>query len=71
MATFFPHGHGPLVHNSHSTERAAGVVESDEGGPATMSKNERHTPRTPATKFPHLQKKLQKQKVQVKQAKKR
>ena len=36
-----------------------------------MSKNERQTPRTPATKFPHLQKKMQKQKVQVKQAKKR
>jgi hypothetical protein len=28
-------------------------------------------PRKPATKFPHLQKKMQKQKVRVKQAKKK
>lgn len=31
-----------------------------------MSKNQRQTPRKPATKFAHLQKKMQKQKVQVK-----
>jgi len=31
-----------------------------------MSKNQRLTPRTPATKFPNLRKKMAKQKVQVK-----
>jgi hypothetical protein len=31
-----------------------------------MSKNERQGPRKPATKMPNLQKKMQKQKVQVK-----
>ena len=31
-----------------------------------MSKNQRQTPRKPATKFAHLQKKMRKQKVQVK-----
>ena len=31
-----------------------------------MSKNQRQTPRTPATKFANLQKKMTKQKVQVK-----
>ena len=31
-----------------------------------MSKNQRQTPRKTATKFAHLQKKMQKQKVQVK-----
>ncbi len=30
-----------------------------------MSKNQRQTPRKPATKFAHLQKKMQKQKMQV------
>ena len=30
-----------------------------------MSKDERQGPRKPATKFPNLQKKMQKQKVQV------
>ena len=33
---------------------------------ATMTKNERQGPRKPATKFPNLQKKMAKQKVQVK-----
>ena len=33
---------------------------------AAMSKNQRQTPRKPATKFAHLQKKMRKQKVQVK-----
>jgi hypothetical protein len=36
---------------------------------STMSKNERQGPRKPATKFPNLRKKMQKQKVQVKQPK--
>lgn len=31
-----------------------------------MSKNQRQTQRKPATKFAHLQKKIRKQKVQVK-----
>ncbi len=31
-----------------------------------MSKNQRQLHRKPATKFPHLRKKMQKQKVQVK-----
>jgi len=31
-----------------------------------MSKNQRQTPRKPASKFAHLQKKMRKQKVQVK-----
>ena len=31
-----------------------------------MSKNQRRTARKPATKFAHLQKKMRKQKVQVK-----
>ena len=31
-----------------------------------MTKNERQGPRKPATKMPNLQKKMQKQKVQVK-----
>jgi hypothetical protein len=31
-----------------------------------MSKNQRQTPRKPATKFSHLRKKMDKQKVQVK-----
>ena len=31
-----------------------------------MSKNQRQTARKPATKFAHLQKKMQQQKVQVK-----
>ena len=37
----------------------------------TVSKNQRQTPRKPATKFAHLQKKMQKQKLQVKQPKKK
>lgn len=32
-----------------------------------MSRNPRHTPRKPATKFAHLQKKMRKQKTQVRQ----
>ena len=36
-----------------------------------MSKNERQQPRKPATKFTNLQKKMRKQKVQVKQSKKK
>jgi len=36
-----------------------------------MSKNQRPTARKPATKFAHLQKKLQKQKVQGKTPKKK
>lgn len=36
-----------------------------------MSKNRRQPPRKPATKFAHLRKKLQKQKVQVKKPKQR
>jgi hypothetical protein len=38
---------------------------------ATMSRNERQTPRKPATKFAQLQKKMQKQKVQVKKPRKK
>jgi len=37
----------------------------------TMSKNQRQPPRKPATKFAHLQKKMQKQKVQAKKARKK
>ena len=33
---------------------------------ATVSKNERRTPRTPATKFANLRKKMQKQKPKAK-----
>ena len=33
---------------------------------STMSKNQLHEPRKPATKFANLQKKMQKQKVPVK-----
>ncbi len=36
-----------------------------------MPKNQRPTPRKPATKFAHLQKKMQKQKVQVKKPRKK
>lgn len=36
-----------------------------------MSRNQRRAPRKPATKFPNLQKKLQKQKAQAKRAKKK
>ena len=36
-----------------------------------MTKNQRQTPRKPATKFSHLRKKMEKQKVQVKQPKKK
>lgn len=36
-----------------------------------MTKNERQGPRKPATKLPNLQKKMQKQKVQVKTPKKK
>ena len=35
-----------------------------------MSKNQRQTPRKPATKFPNLQKKMEKQKLQVKKSRK-
>jgi hypothetical protein len=37
----------------------------------TMSKSQHNTPRKPATKFGHLRKKLQQQKVQGKQRKKK
>ena len=33
-----------------------------------MTRNERQGPRKPATKFPNLRKKMQKQKVQVKKS---
>ena len=36
-----------------------------------MSKNPRQATRKPATKFPHLQKKMQKQKAQHRMAKKK
>jgi hypothetical protein len=36
-----------------------------------MSKNQRKTPRKPATKFAHLQKKMQKQKTQAKKPRKK
>jgi hypothetical protein len=36
-----------------------------------MSENQRQTPRKPATKFAHLQKKMQKQKIQIKQPRKK
>ncbi len=36
-----------------------------------MSKSQRNTPRKPATKFANLRKKMEKQKVQVKQPKKK
>jgi hypothetical protein len=36
-----------------------------------MSKNQRQTPRKPATKFAHLRKKMQKQKVQAKKPRKK
>jgi len=36
-----------------------------------MSQNQRQPPRKPATKFPHLQKKMQKQKVQAKKPRKK
>lgn len=36
-----------------------------------MSKNQHQTPRKPATKFANLQKKIQKQKTQVKKLRKK
>jgi hypothetical protein len=36
-----------------------------------MSKNQRHAPRKPATKFAHLRKKMQQAKIQVKQPRKK
>ncbi len=36
-----------------------------------MSKNQRQTPRTPATKFARLQKKMQKQEVRAKKSRKK
>jgi hypothetical protein len=36
-----------------------------------MSKNRRPTPRKPATKFTHLQKKMQKQKAQAEKSKRK
>lgn len=36
-----------------------------------MTKNQRNTPRMPATKFPNLRKKMQKQKVQPRPPKKK
>jgi len=36
-----------------------------------MSKNQRKTARKPATKFAHLQKKMQKQRVQAKKSRKK
>lgn len=36
-----------------------------------MASNQRKTPRKPATKFAHLQKKLQRQKTQAKKLKKK
>lgn len=36
-----------------------------------MSRNQRQSARKPATKFAHLRKKMQKQKVQVKKPKKK
>lgn len=36
-----------------------------------MSKNQRRTPRKPATKFAHLRKRMEKQKVQVKKPRKK
>ena len=45
-------------------------VELD-GRNAAMSKNQRKTPRKPATKFAHIQKKMQKQKTQVKKPRKK
>jgi len=49
----------------HSTGPSQCPVEL-ERRTAAMSKNQRQAPRKPATKFAHLQKKMQKQKVQVK-----
>jgi hypothetical protein len=40
-------------------------------GEQVMAKNERRTARKPATKFPNLRKKLQKGKIQSRQAKKK
>ena len=39
--------------------------------PTVMSENRRQTPRKPVTKFAHLQKKMEKQKVQVKKPRKK
>jgi hypothetical protein len=36
-----------------------------------MSKNQRQPPRKPATKFAHMRKKMQKQKVQAKKPRKK
>lgn len=50
---------------NHSTDPSQYPVEWQMRTTA-MSKNQRQTPRKPATKFAHLQKKMQMQKVQVK-----
>jgi hypothetical protein len=59
-----------LVLLFHSTGPDHRPVELERRAIA-MSKNQRQTPRKPAIKFAHLQKKMQKQKVQAKKSKKK
>jgi len=59
-------GHG----GHHSIDPAPRPVEWRKRNPP-MSKNQRQTPRKPATKFAHLRKKMENQKVQVKKPKKK
>jgi hypothetical protein len=55
---------------SHSTDLLPAPVELT-GEDRHVSKNQRQPPRKPATKFAHLRKKMQKQKVQAKKSRKR
>jgi hypothetical protein len=60
-----------IIRNHHSTGTTPESIESHERGNTTMSKHQRQSPRQPATKLPNLQKKMQKQKVQVKKPNKK
>jgi hypothetical protein len=52
-------------HINHSTHLRSDLIRLY-GRTTVMANNRRQTPRKPATKFAHLQKKMQKQKTQVK-----
>jgi hypothetical protein len=55
----------------NSSEVEYGKREPGRTGETAMAKNERRTARMPATKFPKLCKKMQKVKIQGRQAKKK
>ena len=47
------------------------MAATETNGNSIMSKNQRNTPRMPATKFANLRKKMQKQKIQGKPPKRK